>query len=131
MKNFKKMDSKRIKNIVKDHFLGESTLPENKIDEIIKEYLLEREEMLDVETIEDEYEFSPKTKEAISDMVDGIKEMLDDLEIIKEKEGNVLISDFVYADEYLENVIDELSDITVILKQLTELKNDEEENLDL
>jgi len=39
MKRIKKISSKNIRNIVKEHFLDDSTLPEHKIDSIIKEYL--------------------------------------------------------------------------------------------
>ena len=133
MKKIKRVNSKNIRNIVKEHFLDDTNLPEHKIDSIIKEYLKERDEILDDEyPLGDEYEFSPKTKEALSDMVDGLSEMLDDLDIIKEKEGNVILSDGSYADEYLENVISDLNFIIEDLNFLTELKdNREDEDLDL
>ena len=88
MKKVKKITSKGIKKLVKESFLEESLLPEHKIDSIIKEYLSERDDFLDSEEpIKDEYKFSPKTSEALLDMVDGLSEMIDDLEVIKEKEG--------------------------------------------
>jgi len=74
----------------------------------------------------DEYEFSPKTNEALSDMADGLSEMLDDLDIIKEKEGNVVVFNDVYADEYLEDIISNLQNLMEDLKYLTNLKSDEE-----
>ena len=127
MKRIKKISSKNIRNIVKEHFLDDSTLPEHKIDSIIKEYLSERDEILDDEyPLADEYEFSPKTNEALSDMADGLSEMLDDLDIIKEKEGNVVVFNDVYADEYLEDIISNLQNLTEDLKYLTNLKSDEE-----
>ena len=132
MKKVKKITSKNIKNIVKEHFLEDTNLPEHKIDAIIKEYLTERDEFLEDENpFGDEYEFSPKTKDAISDMTEGIMEMVDDLEVIKEKEGNVLIFNDVYADEYLNGVISDLNGILDDLKFLTELKDNREEDLDL
>jgi len=127
MKRIKKISSKNIRNIVKEHFLDDSTLPEHKIDSIIKEYLSERDEILDDEyPLGDEYEFSPKTNEALSDMADGLSEMLDDLDIIKEKEGNVVVFNDVYADEYLEDIISNLQNLMEDLKYLTNLKSDEE-----
>lgn len=127
MKRIKKISSKNIRNIVKEHFLDDSTLPEHKIDSIIKEYLSERDEILDDEyPLTDEYEFSPKTNEALSDMVDGLSEMLDDLDIIKEKEGNVIVFNDVYVDEYLEDIISNLQNLMEDLKYLTNLKSDEE-----
>lgn len=131
MKKIKKITTKNIRNIVKEQLTDDGGLPEHKIDSIIKEYLKERKDILDDEyPLGDEYEFSPKTNEALSDMVDGLSEMLDDLDIIKEKEGNVILSDGSYADEYLQNVISDLNFIVEDLKFLTELKDNREE-LDL
>jgi len=127
MKRIKKINSKNIKNIVKEHFLDDSTLPEHKIDSIIKEYLSERDEILDDEyPLADEYEFSPKTSEALSDMADGLSEMLDDLEIIKEKEGNVIVYDDTYADEYLDDIMNKLEDLMHDIMFLTSLNSDEQ-----
>ena len=133
MKRIKKISSKNIRNIVKEHFLDDNNLPEHKIDSIIKEYLKEREEIMDDDyPLEDEYEFSPKTTEALSDMVDGLSEMVDDLDIIKEKEGNVLVTQDTYADEYLQGLIMELKNVMEDINFLTELKdNREDEDLDL
>lgn len=131
MKKIKKITTKNIRNIVKEQLTDDGGLPEHKIDSIIKEYLKERKDILDDEyPLGDEYEFSPKTNEALSDMVDGLSEMLDDLDIIKEKEGNVILSDGSYTDEYLQNVISDLNFIVEDLKFLTELKDNREE-LDL
>ena len=127
MKRIKKINSKNIKNIVKEHFLDDSTLPEHKIDSIIKEYLSERDEILDDEyPLADEYEFSPKTSEALSDMADGLSEMFDDLEIIKEKEGNVIVYDDTYADEYLDDIMNKLEDLMHDITFLTSLNSDEQ-----
>jgi hypothetical protein len=100
MKKMKKISPNNIKNIVREHFLEDSLLPEHKIDGIIKEYLSERDNFLDDEEfLDDEYEFSPKTNEALSDMVDGLNEMVEDLDIIKEKEGDILVLENTYSDE--------------------------------
>lgn len=126
MKKIKKISSNNIKNIVKEHFLEDSLLPEHKIDSIIKEYLSEREDFLDnEEPIEDEYEFSSKTSEALLDMVDGLNEMVGDLEVIKEKEGNVLVYQDEYADEILEDIIQDLERVVGRISDLTELKDNE------
>ena len=127
MKKIKKISSNNIKDIVKEHFLEDSLLPEHKIDTIIKEYLSEREDFIDDDSpIKDEYEFSPKTSEALSDMVDGLSEMLDDLEIIKEKEGNVIVYDNTYADEYLDDIMNKLEDLMHDIMFLTSLNSDEQ-----
>lgn len=130
MKKIKKITSSNIQKIVKEHFLDDSNLPEHKIDTIIKEYLRERESFIDDdEPIADEYEFSPKTSDAISDMIEGLGEMIDDLDIIKEKEGNVLVLDDEYADDYLGRTIEDLEKVIDDLKLLINLNNNK--NIDL
>ena len=116
------MKIKNIRNIIKNSFSEDIDLPASKIDSIIKEYLFEREEMMDDDNFfDDEYEFSPKTTEALNDMVDGLSEMLGDLDVIKEKEGNVLVLQDVYADEYINNITKTLEDVIDDLKHLSEL----------
>lgn len=131
MKKIKKISPKNIKNIVREHFLEDSLLPEHKIDSIIKEYLSERDDFIEDDSpIEDEYEFSPKTTEALSDMVDGLSEMIDDLDIIKEKEGNVLVMQDTYADEYLQGLIMELKNVMEDIRTLTEIGDNEEYDIE-
>jgi hypothetical protein len=136
MKKIKKISSNNIKNIVKEHFLEDSLLPEHKIDTIIKEYLREREDFIgDDSPIKDEYEFSPKTSEALFDMVDGLNEMVGDLEVIKEKEGNVLVyhnsaTREEYADEILEDIIQDLERVVDRISDLTEISDNEEYDIE-
>ena len=123
----KKISPNNIKNIVREHFLEDSLLPEHKIDGIIKEYLSERDNFLDDEEfLDDEYEFSPKTNEALSDMVDGLNEMVEDLDIIKEKEGDILVLENTYSDEYLGGLVMELKNVIKDIKLLTELNDNED-----
>lgn len=132
MKKVKKINHSNIKNIVKEHFLNEKyLLPESRIDSIINEYLSERDEYLDDEnSLEDKTNFSSKTSNALGDMVEGINEMLGDLEVIKEKEGNVLVYQNKYSDEYLEDVIEDLEDVVDRISALTELSDDEDLDYD-
>jgi hypothetical protein len=123
MKKVKKITTKNLKNMVKENFLEDSFLPEHKIDKIIKEYLLEREEFLNNDfLITEKYEFSPKTVDVFSEMLDGLNEMLDDLDIIKEKEGNVLVLEGYYADEQISEIIEKLSDVTKSISKLKKIK---------
>jgi len=130
MKKVKKISHTNIKNIVKSHFVNENNvLPESKIDSIIKEYLSERDDFLDDENaLNDKTSFSTKTSNALGDMVEGINEMLGDLEVIKEKEGNVLVYQNEYSDEYLEDVIQDLEKIVDRIKDLTELGDNDDLN---
>jgi len=127
MKKVKKINHNNIKNIVKEHFLSDNNLlPESKIDSIIKEYLSERDDFLDDESaLEDKMDFSKKTSNALRDMVDGINEMVGDLEVIKEKEGNVLVYQDEYADEILEDVVRDLETIVDRINDLTEIGDDD------
>ena len=127
MKKVKKINHNNIKNIVKEHFLSDNNLlPESKIDSIIKEYLSERDDFLDDESaLEDKMDFSEKTSNALRDMVDGINEMVGDLEVIKEKEGNVLVYQDEYADEILEDVVRDLETIVDRINDLTEIGDDD------
>tara|TARA_R110002020_G_scaffold138469_5_gene308520 strand:+ start:2608 stop:3009 length:402 start_codon:yes stop_codon:yes gene_type:complete len=127
MKKVKKINHNNIKNIVKEHFLSDNNLlPESKIDSIIKEYLSERDDFLEDESaLEDKIDFSKKTSNALRDMVDGINEMVGDLEVIKEKEGNVLVYQDEYADEILEDVVRDLEKIVDRINDLTELGDDD------
>lgn len=126
MKKIKKISPKNLKNIVKEHFLEDTLLSEDKIDRIIKNYLLERDRLLDDDDfLTDRYEIDPQSKESLGDMVDNLNEMLDDLDIIKEKEYNVLVFHDVYADEYLNGIMRDLEDVVDDLKYLLELKDSE------
>lgn len=130
MKKIKKISPKNLKNIVKEHFLEDTLLSEDKIDRIIKNYLLERDRLLDDDDFfTDRYEIDPQSKESLNDMVDNLNEMLDDLDIIKEKEYNVLVFNNIYADEYLSGIMRDLEDVVDDLKYLLEIK-DNEKNID-
>ena len=118
-----------IKNIIREEFSDDFELPENKIDAIIKEYLSEREDDLDDEYLEDEYELSPKSKDAITDMIEGLEEMMGDLEIIKDKESNVLVFNDVYLDEYLSDVVRGFNELIDDIRFLSELGS-ESDNID-
>ena len=61
------------------------------------------------------------------DMLMGLTEMIGDLEIIKEKEGNVLVTDDMYSDEVMTKVIDNLN---IIVDDLDELEGISKEDLE-
>lgn len=102
----------------------ETLLSEKKIDTIIKKYLLEREDLETVMYEKDETSFSEDAKEAFSDIVDGLSEVLVDLDFIKEKEGDVTVikkyGKDLYADDELETLISKLNDVVETLTLLSE-----------
>jgi hypothetical protein len=88
-----------------------------KLSKIVKDRL---------QPIQDKYEFSPKTKEAFDDMLGGISEMVGDLEVIKEKENDVVVDADLYADEYISNMISTLEAIIEDLEFLKGLSGGED-----
>lgn len=125
----KKIDTESLSKIVKDRLLGDGGLiPEHKINRIIKDYLSERAEFLDDDTpIADKYEFTPRTQKAFDAMSDGLEEMIGDLEVIKQRESDVLIETDVYADEYLTNLISDLESIKEDMRGLKDLSQNDGE----
>jgi len=120
MKKIKKINQKNIKNILKNHLTDDVFLPEHRIDSIIKEYLLERNE----NTIyDDKYEFSPKSLEILSQSLDNLSDIKDDLEVIKEKEGDVLILTDVYCDDYVNNVVGNLEKVIKDIEYMINISN--------
>jgi len=121
----RKIDTESLSKIVKDRLLGDGGLiPEHRINKIIKDYLSERKEFLDDDTpIEDKYEFTPRTQKAFDDMSDGLEEMIGDLEVIKQRESDVLVDTDIYADEYLSNIVSDLESIKEELRFLKDLSS--------
>lgn len=120
MKKIKKINQKNIKNILKNHLTDDVFLPEHRIDSIIKEYLLERNE----NTIyDDKYEFSPKSLEILSQSLDNLYDIKDDLEVIKEKEADVLILTDVYCDDYVNNVVGNLEKVIKDIEYMINISN--------
>jgi len=107
----------------------EPLLSEKKIDKIIKKYLLEREELNDDYT-EELVDFSEDTKEVFNGMIEGLGEVLVDLDFIKNKEGDVKIykkyDKHLYADNHLNSLIDKLEGIISELSFLVEGEDTED-----
>lgn len=130
----KKINTERLTEIVKDRLLGDGGLiPEHRINKIIKDYLYERNEILDDETpIEDKYKFTSRTQVALEDMAEGLEEMLGDLELIKERESDVLVDTDLYSDEYMTEMISSLESVKeqlIFLKDLS-MNGDDETSID-
>lgn len=128
----KVINTEKLREMVKDRLLGDGGLvPEHRINRIIKEYLSERNEFLDDETpIEDVYEFKPRTQKALEDMSEGLEEMIGDLELIKEKENNVLVDTDVYADGFINDMVSSLEGVKEDLLYLKSLSSGDDEITD-
>jgi hypothetical protein len=125
MKKIKRIGTKNIKNYIKEHFSDDSfLLPEHKIDSIIKEYLSERTESLGdsyIDTYEEKRTLSPTSIELIEDMILTLTEMKSDLEIIQDKESDVLLYKEQYADEIIEYSLKDIKDFIEGLEDIIEL----------
>lgn len=125
MKSIKKIKKSNISNIIKKNLSDEFLLSEDKIDSIIKEYLLERNVFLYDQN--DRLEFTKKTKNNLSNITDNISEIMGNLQIIKDSEGDVLVYNDVYSDEIITNIINQLNDVRDDIYFLSQLKNDDTE----
>jgi hypothetical protein len=128
MKKVRKIDTKNIKKMVKEHFSEDHfSLPEHKIDSIIREYLFERNENI---FTEEKTNFSPKSIDAIEDMILNLSEIADDLDVIKEKEGDILLSKNRYTDEILENYVLDISKLIKGLSDIVDITKQNKSNKD-
>jgi hypothetical protein len=119
----KKINTKVV-NIVMETLERDGVFTKSKIDSAINGYLVEREEMLldDESHIDDSYSFGPDTIEAFSDMIGGLNDTVEDLNIIRLKEDDVLVDTDVYSDEYLEDIINDLESVVERLEYLKGLE---------
>lgn len=120
---------KNIKNIIKDNLKTKKVLSENRIDSIIKEYLFERHSYIN--DGERKINFSKKSRESLEEIVSNLNDIVDDLEMIKDKEGDTILFESKYADDLLETHI---NDIRKKIKNLQEIidftkKNNSKEDL--
>jgi hypothetical protein len=116
MKKIKNIGSSKLKTMIKNNFLDNSTLSEEKIDSIIREYLIEREEIF-VDVDDEQLNISDISVEVIEGVIDGIKTMVDDLEIIKIKEDETT---FLNKNNKTTYVGDEIGEIMDGLEEISE-----------
>lgn len=126
MKKKVSLNNKKIKTIIQRTLGNKLSVSESKIDSIIKEYLSERTEYEYDSEYTEKTTFSPKSIEVLESMSSSINEMLEDLDIIKEKEGDVLVYNDQYADEVLnyyirdlQGIMEDLNDLISITKENT------------
>lgn len=126
MGNIKKIDSSSIKKIVKKHFTDNDFLiPEHKVDNIIKEYLFERSDS-ENNGYGNKLNFSKNSLEVLQDIILTLSEIKDDLEIIMEKESDVLVYVDQYTDEVMNNYIMDLNNIINGLEDISQITNNKE-----
>jgi hypothetical protein len=119
-----KMNNNRISNIVKKTLESDGVfVNETKIDSVIKKYLMERDDMLmDDEPVDNLYSFTEETKDTFHDMAQGLLDTVEDLNVIKTTEGDVLVETDVYAEDYIETLILDLESVVERLEFLKGLE---------
>jgi hypothetical protein len=120
-----KINNNKVMNLVRETLERDGVfVTDSKIDSVIKQYLVERDEMLldDEPHIEDSYSFDDDTKSAFSDMVAGLNDTMEDLNIIKLEEGDVLVDTDLYSEEYMEDIITDLESVVERLEFLKGLE---------
>jgi len=128
MKKKVSLNNKKIKTIIQRTLGSKLSVSESKIDSIIKEYLAERTEYDYDSGYVEKTTFSPKSIEVLESMSSSIGEMLEDLDIIKEKEGEVLVYTDQYADEVLNYYIRDLKGIMEDLNDLISITKENSSN---
>jgi len=128
MKKRIRLNNDKIKKLVKERLRRDGALiQETKIDKALKRYLSERDEILDdEEPLDSTMDFSDDAKEAFSDMVEGINEMIEDLRIIQTKESDIIVDTYPqdeYSEEYLEELIMALESAVQGLEYIQDLSN--------
>jgi hypothetical protein len=122
MKKIKKINNNKVLTIVRESLERDGVFVDDvKIDSVIKKYLSEREEILldDESHLEDGYSFSDESKEAFGDMIGGLEDTIEDLNIIVLKEDDVLVDMDLYSEEYINDII---SDLESVVERLNYLK---------
>lgn len=104
----------KIKSIIKDNLIIKKKISENRLDSIIKEYLLERN------NYDEKTKFSKKSIDSLEEIVSNLNDIVEDLEIIKEKEGDTILFENKYTDDLFENHI---TDIKKKIKSLQDIIN--------
>jgi hypothetical protein len=103
---------------------------ETRIDSIIREYLYERR--LFIENTQKKG-FSKKSRETLEEILSNLNDISEDLEVIKEKEGDILLSNNKYVDDILENYIEDLKNKSKKLQEMINFtkNNKNGDNLDI
>jgi hypothetical protein len=103
---------------------------ENRIDSIIREYLYERRLYMENNQ---KKTFSKKSSETLEEIMSNLSDIVEDLEVIKEKEGDILLYNNKYTDEILENYIQDLKNKSKKLQEMINFtkNNKNSDNLDI
>ena len=119
-----KNNNTNVVNQVMETLERDGVFTKSKIDSAIDGYLVEREEMLldDESHLEDSYRFGPETNVAFGEMIGGLNDTVEDLNIVRVKEGDVLVDTDSYSDEYLEDIINDLESVIERLEYLKGLE---------
>ena len=131
MKKKIRINDDGIKKLVNQKLKQDGTsIHESKIDEAIKQYLLERKEGDMNPDSGETVEFTPKAKKTFAEMVESLYDIVEDLMIIQAKEPDVLVD--IQPETYSETYLGQLADsIEGLIEHLEFLRDFESEDLNL
>jgi hypothetical protein len=110
-----KLNGKNIKTLINESLDEDNfNLSEEKIDKIIKNYLLERVDEVDNE----EKTVSNTTISLLEEFESQIDDFLEEMDFINDKDGDVLLENHVYLDEKLYLLSKNLGNIKKIIESI-------------
>lgn len=129
MKKKVRLSNDKVKKIVTEKLRQDGTfVHESKIDMAIKKYLIERQDNTGNDEAESVMSFSSEANKSFEQMIEGLYEMVEDLEIIKTKESDVLVDthpEETYSETYLTEVIMTIEQIIDGLEYLRGLEDEQ------
>ena len=128
MKKKVRLNNDKVKKIVTEKLRQDGTfVHESKIDLAIKKYLIERQDNTGSDETESVMSFSSEANHSFEQMIEGLYEIVEDLEIIKTKESDVLVDthpEETYSETYLTEVIMTIEQIIDGLEYLRGLEDE-------
>lgn len=110
-----KLNEKNIKTLINEGLGGDNfSLDSEKIDKIIKKYLLERSEDVEYE----EKTISDTTISILREFESQIDDFMEEIDLINEKDGDILLENHVYMDEKLISLSKNLKNVKNIIKSI-------------
>ena len=124
-----RLNKNSVTNIIREKLRRDGTVVnESKIDRAIKKYLSERTEDVGEAPEGSVTSFGDDTKEAFSDMVHGLNDIVEDLRVIQTKEPDVLVEmhpEEQYSEFYMEQLIEAIEWVVEGLEYLRDLEDGE------
>lgn len=115
MKKKIKLNKKNLKTLINESFNEDSfTLDEDKLDKIIKNYLLESSETYEI----NEKTVSNTTNEIISEFESQIDDFIGEIGLMNDIDGDILLENKEYLDEKLYLIEGYLNEVKKVINSI-------------